>query len=243
MVTLRFRKLRIVALLGLLFPLIAAVSRLPLASASTPIGQPMSGNMTWYDMTGTDACGQTLDASSQLLVAVASAWWTAANPNDDPLCQGISVRVTYDGTTITVPVEDKCATCSASQIDLSEPAFAELAPLSAGNVGGITWEFVSSVSGGSSTPAPAAQATTPPPSRAPIQQKAAHQATMPSPSPSPTPSQGGSCAPAWDSGTSYVPGQEVSYNGQNWAATFYSTGAVPNDPASWAVWAAAGACT
>ena len=187
----------------------------------------MSGSMTWYNNSGFGACGQAINPSSQFLVAVSSAWWTTANPNDDPLCQGISVQVTYNGATITVPVEDKCPTCSASHIDLSEPAFAQLAPLSDGIVSGITWEFVSSGSGGCSgcspTQAAAAQATTAPPSA--------------------PPSQGGSCAPAWNPGTSYTPGQVVSYNGQNWTATFYSTDAVPDDPASWAVWTAAGACS
>jgi hypothetical protein len=58
--------------------------------------------------------------------------------------QGISVQVTYNGNTITVPVEDKCPTCDSTHIDLSEPAFAELAPPADGNVSGITWEFVNS---------------------------------------------------------------------------------------------------
>ena len=52
--------------------------------------------------------------------------------------------MTYNGNTITVPVEDKCPTCDSTHIDLSEPAFAELAPPADGNVSGITWEFVNS---------------------------------------------------------------------------------------------------
>jgi hypothetical protein len=64
------------------------------------------------------------------------------------------------------------------------------------------------------------------------------------PAPSPVPSaQGSSCASAWDPGTSYTPGQVVSYNGLNWTATYYSAGAVPGDPTSWAVWSDAGACS
>jgi len=43
-----------------------------------------------------------------------------------------------------VPVEDKCASCDADHIDLSQQAFAELAPLSVGVVNGITWKFVES---------------------------------------------------------------------------------------------------
>ena len=196
----------------------------------------MSGNMTWYNDAGNGACGVPVVASSQLLVAVSSAWWTTPNPNDDPICQGVSVQVTYHGVTITLPVEDKCPTCSATHIDLSEPAFAQLAPLSEGNVSGITWEFVNTGAGGAGSPPPLSA----PPSGV---------ADAAVPGPAPTSSSGSGlaaagvgCAPAWDPGTSYVPGQVVSYNGQNWTAPYYSTGAVPSDPASWAVWNPSGPC-
>jgi hypothetical protein len=92
---------------------------------------------------GYGACGTQVDASSQLLVAVPAAYWTTANPNDDPLCQGVSVQVSYNGTTITVPVEDKCLTCDPGHIDLSQPAFEELADTGLGNIP-VTWEFLQS---------------------------------------------------------------------------------------------------
>ena len=47
---------------------------------------------------------------------------------------------------------------------------------------------------------------------------------------------------AWSATTSYVPGNQVSYAGDLWTSTWYSTGAVPNSPASWDVWENAGAC-
>src|ERR1700733_4463423 len=103
-------------------------------TADVPIGPPITGSITYYNNAGLDACGKPIDASSQFLVAVSHQWWTAANPNDDPICHGISVQVTYNGKTITLPVEDKCASCDADHIDLSQPAFAELAPLSVGVV-------------------------------------------------------------------------------------------------------------
>jgi chitodextrinase len=55
---------------------------------------------------------------------------------------------------------------------------------------------------------------------------------------------GGGCAglPAWSATTSYVPGNQVSYNGRKYTSTWYSTGAVPGDPTSWAVWQDDGAC-
>ncbi|WP_063836095.1 cysteine/serine endopeptidase inhibitor [Actinacidiphila yeochonensis] len=114
------------------------------ASAAVPIGQPVTGEMTYYNDAGYGACGTPVDASTQYLVAVSYQWWTAANPNNDPLCQGISVQVTYGGRTLTLPAADKCPSCDATHIDLSQPAFAEFAPLGTGVVTGVTWEFVSS---------------------------------------------------------------------------------------------------
>jgi hypothetical protein len=54
----------------------------------------------------------------------------------------------------------------------------------------------------------------------------------------------GQCAgvAAWSSTTGYVPGDKVTYAGHLWKSTWYSTGATPNDPASWAVWSDGGAC-
>ncbi|MFI9722064.1 cysteine/serine endopeptidase inhibitor [Streptomyces sp. NPDC052396] len=112
------------------------------AAAGVPIGQPMSGKMTYYTDRGYGACGTPIDASSQDLVAVPAAWWTSANPNNDPLCQGISVEVSYNGRTVRVPVRDKCPSCDRTHIDLSQPAFARLAPLDRGVINGITWKFV-----------------------------------------------------------------------------------------------------
>ena len=55
---------------------------------------------------------------------------------------------------------------------------------------------------------------------------------------------GGGCGgvTAWSAATSYVPGDQVSYNGHKWLSTWYSTGAAPGAPASWAVWSDQGAC-
>ena len=46
----------------------------------------------------------------------------------------------------------------------------------------------------------------------------------------------------WSATTSYVPGDVVSYNGHKYTSTWYSTGATPGAPASWAVWTDDGAC-
>lgn len=79
----------------------------------------------------------------------------------------------------------------------------------------------------------------------------ASPSTSPSSSPSASASasassgsgSGGTCAAAWSASTSYVPGDVVSYASDNYTATYYSTGAVPNAATSWAVWSSDGACT
>jgi Zn-dependent metalloprotease len=47
---------------------------------------------------------------------------------------------------------------------------------------------------------------------------------------------------AWSATTAYVPNDEVSYNSHKWKSTWYSTGAEPGAPGSWAVWQDEGAC-
>jgi len=48
--------------------------------------------------------------------------------------------------------------------------------------------------------------------------------------------------PAWEAARAYVPNDEVSHNGHKWKSTWYSTGAEPGHPNSWAVWQDLGAC-
>ncbi|MFG3010593.1 cysteine/serine endopeptidase inhibitor, partial [Streptomyces cinerochromogenes] len=114
-----------------------------LALADNPVStQTISGEMTYYNDSGNGACGSRVDAASEDLVAVSHEWWTSADPNQDRLCRGVDVQVTYNGKTITVPVKDMCPSCAAEHIDLSQTAFQKLAPLEKGLVKGITWKFV-----------------------------------------------------------------------------------------------------
>ncbi|GAB3896100.1 M4 family metallopeptidase [Kibdelosporangium lantanae] len=53
---------------------------------------------------------------------------------------------------------------------------------------------------------------------------------------------GGCTAPEWNASTSYQPGDQVTHNGHQWDSTWYSTGAEPGAPGSWAVWSDKGAC-
>ncbi|WP_433728124.1 M20/M25/M40 family metallo-hydrolase [Actinoplanes sp. CA-051413] len=47
---------------------------------------------------------------------------------------------------------------------------------------------------------------------------------------------------AWTASQAYAPGDKASHLGRLWNSTWYSTGAEPGVPGSWAVWSDAGAC-
>ncbi|GAA2887694.1 hypothetical protein Acy02nite_82300 [Actinoplanes cyaneus] len=121
------------------------------AAAAVPVGQTFTGPATYYNDSGYGACGTPINAATEMLVAVSHTFWTTANPNNDPLCQGISVQVTYNGKTITVPVRDKCPSCDAAHIDLSQAAFGQFAstdPATTPGVLSVTWKFVTSGNNG-----------------------------------------------------------------------------------------------
>jgi len=61
------------------------------------INQSFKGTFTYYDNVGLGACGKQIDPSNQMLVAISSSQWTTANPNADPLCNNICVKVDYKG--------------------------------------------------------------------------------------------------------------------------------------------------
>ncbi|SMD27096.1 cysteine/serine endopeptidase inhibitor [Kibdelosporangium aridum] len=134
--------------IGKALGVLAAAVALPLAVNGTayadiPFDRPINGNATYYDNSGYGACGTWVNAATEMLVAVPASYWTSPNPNNDPLCKGVSVQVTYNGRTITVPVKDKCPSCGSGHIDLSRPAFAQLADPNLGNIP-LTWKFVRS---------------------------------------------------------------------------------------------------
>ncbi|QUQ67234.1 cysteine/serine endopeptidase inhibitor [Kutzneria sp. CA-103260] len=128
---------------------LAVAGTIPLAVAGTayadiPFNQPVNGNATYYDSVGYGACGTQINAGTDYLVAVSPSYWTSANPNNDPLCSGVSVQVSYNGQTVTVPVKDQCPGCDASHIDLGKPVFTQLTGgTDLGNIP-VTWQFVHS---------------------------------------------------------------------------------------------------
>ena len=57
-----------------------------------------------------------------------------------------------------------------------------------------------------------------------------------------TPPTGCAGLAEWDSAKAYVPNDVVGHNGHKWTSLWYSTGAEPGAPGSWAVWSDSGAC-
>uniref|UniRef100_A0AC34RP81 RlpA-like protein double-psi beta-barrel domain-containing protein n=1 Tax=Panagrolaimus sp. JU765 TaxID=591449 RepID=A0AC34RP81_9BILA len=110
-------------------------------STCVPMNQPFSGHFTYYNDAGIGACGNWLDASSQMLVAASHEYFTTPNPNNDPIC-GVCLKVDYRGKSITVPVKDKCPSCPRDHMDLSLPAFRALENPDVGNAYGATFTFV-----------------------------------------------------------------------------------------------------
>ncbi len=94
-----------------------------------------TGDGTYYDADGTGNC--SFDATTDFHVAAMNK----PDYGDAEWC-GACLQVTGPGGTSTiVRVVDSCPGCAHGDLDLSQTAFAELAPLSAGRIA-ITWHEV-----------------------------------------------------------------------------------------------------
>ncbi|KAK9506989.1 hypothetical protein O3M35_008827 [Rhynocoris fuscipes] len=98
------------------------------------------GDMTYYNL-GMTACGRTY-SNSDHVAALAFGHFTAANPNNDPMC-GRRVRIIDPSSKkqVEVTVVDKCQACKMNDIDVSPSVFQQLKPLSAGRTH-VKWQFV-----------------------------------------------------------------------------------------------------
>jgi expansin (peptidoglycan-binding protein) len=67
--------------------------------------------------------------------------YTGANPNNNPLC-GKTAQVTYQGTTISVSLTDRCTECAEYDLDFTTTAFEKFAALGVGRITGIQWEII-----------------------------------------------------------------------------------------------------
>ncbi len=100
-------------------------SALSLSALSGPAGA-VSGTATHYVLSGLPNCSYPSPPADQLFVALSPSEYAAAGG-----CGGY-LQVTGPGGSVRVKVIDQCPECATGHIDLSEPAFAELAPLPAG---------------------------------------------------------------------------------------------------------------
>ena len=91
---------------------------------------PASGEATHYVLQpGTGNCSYPGLPAAQLYVALSPGEYAAG-----AAC-GSYLQVSGPDGSVTAEVVDQCPPCGAGHIDLSEPAFARIAPLSAGLVG------------------------------------------------------------------------------------------------------------
>jgi expansin len=86
----------------------------------------VSGIATHYVLAGLPNCSYPSPPANDLFVALSPSEYDGA-----AACGGYLTVTGPDGS-VTVQVVDQCPDCAAGHIDLSEPAFAELAPLGAG---------------------------------------------------------------------------------------------------------------
>ena len=86
----------------------------------------VAGIATHYVLAGLPNCSYPSPPANDLFVALSPSEYAGA-----AACGGYLTVTGPDGS-VTVQVIDQCPECAAGHIDLSEPAFAELAPLGAG---------------------------------------------------------------------------------------------------------------
>ncbi|KAF8488085.1 RlpA-like double-psi beta-barrel-protein domain-containing protein-containing protein, partial [Gautieria morchelliformis] len=98
-----------------------------------------SGDVTFFPP-GLGACGK-FNVASDLIVAVSFEVFNSFGPqsNGNPVC-GRKIKATAPGgKTVTVSVEDKCASCAQFNLDMSPGAFDQLADERVGRLHGVTW--------------------------------------------------------------------------------------------------------
>jgi 3D (Asp-Asp-Asp) domain-containing protein len=194
-------------------------------AGTVPAGTQISMTVTSYDNTGATASGY----NAQLGVCAT-----------DP-------RVIPWGTYFSVP---GYGTCYAGDLGtwIQNDTVDVWLPGDQANNWGVqnrTITVIADPYGGGSSAGPSASASASVSASA-ASSPSASASSSPSASASASPTStaaGGTCAPAWSSTTSYSTGQVVSYQGTNYTATYYSTGAVPGAATSWAVWASDGPCS
>ena len=96
-------------------------------SALTAQAGTVSGIATHYVLEGLPNCSYATPPANGLFVALSPSEYDSA-----AACGGYMTVTGPNGSSVTVQVIDQCPECATGHIDLSEPAFQQLAPLSAG---------------------------------------------------------------------------------------------------------------
>ncbi|KAI0764857.1 RlpA-like double-psi beta-barrel-protein domain-containing protein-containing protein [Fomes fomentarius] len=120
------------------------LAALPAATAAHALSG--TGDALFYDANGLGSCGIPTGGSDSIVALDAETMrnfpGAGSDPNENPIC-GRQVQVTtLDGKTATVPVVDTCTACSRGTINLSIPAFEQLATLDVGILHGVSWTLL-----------------------------------------------------------------------------------------------------
>ncbi len=107
---------------------IAAAIMMSQVSADTACAAVSSEVATHYVLTGAGNCDYPSAPANGLFVALSPAEY-----NDAAACGGY-LKVNGPDGSVTVEVIDQCPPCQTGHLDLSETAFADIAPLAAGEV-------------------------------------------------------------------------------------------------------------
>lgn len=108
----------------------------PTSTPGPNINPIHEGVATYYYATGDGACVFGPSPNDLMVAAIDTYYYDGSN-----LC-GAYVHVVGPQGEVTVRIVDWCPDCTLSQVDLSQEAFAEIAPLPLGRVD-ITWQIIS----------------------------------------------------------------------------------------------------
>lgn len=103
-------------------------------------GSPCTGEITFFDTTGTLACGNSGVNGEVVHVVALPHGMMGPLSNNNPYC-GRKITITRGDKSCEATVMDKCMGCTGESIDLSRAAFRTLADEDEGRVDGIKWVF------------------------------------------------------------------------------------------------------
>ncbi|GAA5808005.1 hypothetical protein MFLAVUS_001387 [Mucor flavus] len=111
-------------------------------SSKQSSGGGYSGRATWFipstEGGSLGACGPR-EEDSDLVVALNPAQYGDMSTKSQHC--GKSVQISYKGVTVKALVNDACPECGHGDLDLTQPVFSQLGPLSVGILP-ITWKFI-----------------------------------------------------------------------------------------------------